>query len=102
MHILRQFQHIIGVAGFRTVDIVDKVHACLLAGEVFTTRVATEGQRTLSCDDVPEEVGSIVITLITREFADALEAHHLGNLCIGMHVVEIVQTLRHGRQQSAM
>ena len=93
MHVLRQLQHIVGIAGLRAVDVVDEVDAGLLAGEVFTTRVAAKGERTLTRHDIPEEIGSVVITLITREFADSLKSHHLRHLGVGMHVVEIVLSL---------
>ena len=36
VQILREFQHVIGVTGLRTVDVVDEIHAGFLAGEVFT------------------------------------------------------------------
>ena len=36
MHVLRQLQHIVGVAGLRSVNVVDEVHAGLFAGEVLT------------------------------------------------------------------
>ena len=85
--------------------------------------VASKGQRTLPSDDVPEVVGSVVVgfeigratyrlpivgqpavleRIKGREFADTFEAHHLGHLRVGMHIVEIVYTLRHRGEQSAV
>ena len=93
VHVLSEFQHVVGVARLRTVDVVDEVGTGLLAGEVLTTAVASESQRALARHHVPEEVGSMVIALVAREFADALEAHHLRHLCVGMHIVETVHTL---------
>ena len=61
---LCQFQHVIGVTGLRTVDVVDEVHAGILAGEMFTTAVTTEGQRALTRYDLPEINTGIVIGLI--------------------------------------
>ena len=94
MQFLCQLQHIVGVTGFRPVDIVDEVHASLLTGEVLATTVASEGQRTLTCDDVPEIDTGIVIGLVGREFCNTLEAHHLRHLGISVHIVETVLTLR--------
>ena len=68
MQFLRQLQHIIGVTGFRTIDIGHEILASLLAGEVFTTAIATECQRAFTSHDIPEISTSGVISLITREF----------------------------------
>ena len=60
----RQFQHVIGVTGLRTIDIVDEIHASLFAREVFATAVATESQRTLARDDIPEIDTGIMIGFV--------------------------------------
>ena len=41
----------------------------------------------------------MVIALVATQFADTLKAHHLGHLCIGVHVVQVVHTLRHRGEQ---
>ena len=41
---LRQLQHVVGIASFRAVNVVDEVHATFLTGEVLAARVAAEGQ----------------------------------------------------------
>ena len=98
----RQFQHIISITGLRTIDVVDEVHAGLLAGEVLATTVATKGQRTLTRHDVPEIDTGIVIGLIAREFSDTFESYHLRHLGVGMHIVETVLSLRQWDQQPVM
>ncbi len=102
MQFLRQLQHIVRVARLRTVDVVDEVHAGILAGKVLTTAVTTESKRTFACHDVPEEISSAVVHLITSEFRDTLKPHHFRHLRVGVHIVEVIQPLRHGVQQSTM
>ena len=99
VQLLGEFQHVVRVTGLRAVDVVDEVLAGLLAGEVLTTAVATEGQRALARDDIPEIGAGRVIGLIAREFGNALKAHHLRHLGIGMQVVETVLPLGEGIQQ---
>ena len=60
----RQFQHIIRVTGLRTIDIIDEVHTSLLAGEMLTTAVTTEGQRTFTRNDVPEVDTGVMVGLV--------------------------------------
>ena len=43
-----------------------------------------------------------MIVLIIGEFADAFKSHHFGHLCVGMHIVETVLSLRHGGKQSTV
>ena len=118
-----QLEHVVGVAGLRTVDVVDEVHAGLLAGEVLAPAVATKGQRPFTSDDVPEETGGFVVRLGIRRATDSLpvlgnstglegikvgqlgytlKAHYLGHLRVGVHVVEAVLTLRHWCEQPAV
>ena len=54
VEILCQFQHIVGIASLRTIDIVDKIHAGIFGGEMLTTAVAAESQRSFSRDDIPK------------------------------------------------
>ena len=68
VHILRELQHIVCIAALRTVNIIDKIRAGFLTGEMFTTAIAAKGQRALTRHDIPEEIGSIVIDLVAREF----------------------------------
>ena len=119
VHILGQLQHIISVTSLWAVNVVDEVDAGLLAGEVLTARVTAKGEGTLTRHDVPEEICRLVIRLEVgrttdlipivcqpavlhgiqvSQFADALEAHDLGYLRIGVHIVETILTLRHGRE----
>ena len=102
VQVLGQFQHIVRVTGLRTVDVVDEVDAGLLAGEVLATTVSAKCQRTFAGDNIPEVVCCLMVRLVASKFADALKSHHLRHLCIGMHIIEIVLTLRHGCQQSPM
>ena len=44
VHVLCQFQHVVGVARLRTVNVVDEVGACLTAWEVLAAAVASEGE----------------------------------------------------------
>ena len=70
---------------------------------MLTTRVATKGQRTLTGHDVPEELGGIVVAHVPlAQLSDALESHSLRHLRVGVHVVEVVQPLHHGRQQTTV
>ena len=64
MQLLRQFQHIVGVTGFRTVYIADEILAGFLTWKVLATAVATKGQCALTCYDVPEIGACCVISLI--------------------------------------
>ena len=43
VQVFRQLQHVIGVTGLRTVNIVDEVRAGFLAGEVLAAGVTAEG-----------------------------------------------------------
>lgn len=93
MQVFGQFQHIVGIAGLRFINVVDKVHTGIFGREVLTTAVAAESQCTLSGDDVPEEGGSRMIHLITTYFSDTLKAHHFRYLGIGMQIVETILPL---------
>ena len=44
MQILGELEHVVGVAGLRTVDVVDEIHTGFLAGEVLTTRVPAKSE----------------------------------------------------------
>ena len=87
VEILCQFQHIVGIAGLRTIDIVDKIHAGIFSGEMLTTAVSSESQRSFSSDDIPEKGGRHMIHLITADFCNALKTHHFRYLSIGMQIV---------------
>ena len=102
VQVLGELEHIVGVAALRTVDIVDEVGAGLLAGEMLAAAVATEGERALTSDDVPEESAGIVVGLVAAQFGYALKSHHLGHLRVGVHVVQAVEALRHRREQPAV
>ena len=102
VQILGEFQHIVGIATLRSVDVVDKVHAGILAGEVLTAAVSAEGERPLTGDDIPEKSAGIMIGLVAAQFGDALKSHHFGHLCVGVHIVKIVLPLRHRGEQPAM
>ena len=93
MQILGKLQHVVGVAALGTIDVVDEVHAGILAGKVLATAVTAKGQRTLARHDVPEEGAGFVVGLVAREFGDTLESHHLRNLGVGVHIVEAVLPL---------
>ena len=99
---LGQLQHIIGIARFRTIDIVDEVGACIFAWEMLTTTVTTESQRSLTGDDVPEVCACGMVGLVAAEFTDTLKSHDFWHLGIGMHIVEAVLSLRHRCEQSTM
>ena len=44
VHVFGKFQHIVGVARLRTINVIDEVRTGLLAGEVLPARVASKGQ----------------------------------------------------------
>ena len=54
VEILCQFQHIVGIAGLRTIDIVDKIHTGIFGGEMLPTAVTAKSQCALSRDDIPK------------------------------------------------
>ena len=95
----REPQHVEGVAGLGTVDVVDEVRAGLLAGEMLAPAVAAEGQRALARHDVPEELRGVVVGLVPAEFRDPREADGLRDLRVGVQVVQVVHPLRHRVQQ---
>ena len=102
VQVLGEFQHVVGVACLRTVDVVDEVGACLTAGEVLAATVPAEGKRALAGHDVPEILACRVVCLVAAQFGNALESHHLRHLSVGVHVVEAVLPLRHRREQTAV
>ena len=99
---LGELQHVVRVAAFGTIDVVDEVHTGVLAGEMFATAVTAKGKRTLTSHDVPEEGAGVVVDFVACQFGDTLESYHLRHLRVGMHVVEAVLALRHRGEQSAM
>ena len=87
IQVLCQFQHIIGIARLRTIDVVDIVYACFLSRKMLTPTVSSQSQRTLTCHNFPEILAGIVILHIMSQLSDALISDNLRNLCIGMHIV---------------
>ena len=102
MQILSQLKHIIGVTALWSVDILNEILASLLAGEVFTTAVATKGQRTFARNNIPEVCSSCVISLIATKFGYTLKTYNLRYLSIGVHIVETIATSHQWVEQSAM
>ena len=96
---LCELEHIVGVARLRTIDVVDIVDTGLLGREMLATAIATDGERTLLSDNLPEVLACIVPLFITTEFGNALESNHLWYLCVGMHVVETVLMVLHWSEQ---
>ena len=91
-----KLQHVVGITALRAVDVSNKVLAGFLAWEVLTTAVAAKGESALTCHDVPEIGSCGMVRLIAGKLCDALKAHYLWHLCIGVHIVEAVATLHHG------
>ena len=102
MQVLGKFQHVVGVARLRAVDVLYEVLAGLPAGEVLAAAVTAEGQRALARHDVPEEGTSGVVGLVARQFGDALETDDLGHLCVGVHVVQTVAACHQRTEQPAV
>ena len=100
MQFLSQLQHVIRITGFRTINVGYEVLAGLLTGEVFTTRVTTESQRTFTGNNIPEISTGSMISLVTRQLTDTFETYDLRYLRIGMHIVQTVLTLFQWQQES--
>ena len=96
---LCELEHIVGVARFRSVDVVDIVDAGLLGREMLATAIATDGKRTLLRDNLPEILACVVPFCVAAEFGNALKSDHLWYLCVGMHVVEAVLMVLHRSEQ---
>ena len=99
IQVLCQFQHIIGIARLRTIDVVDIVYACFLSRKMLTPTVSSQSQRTLTCHNFPEILAGIVILHIMSQLSDALISDNLRNLCIGMHIVKTILAFFHWHQQ---
>ena len=50
-----KFQHIVGVAALRTVNVVDEIHTSILGREMLTTAVPAKCKAALARYDIPEE-----------------------------------------------
>ena len=55
VQILCKFQHIIGVATFRTINVIDKIHASILCRKMLATAITTKGKATFSGHNIPKE-----------------------------------------------
>ena len=88
--VFRQLEHIVGVAGLRTVVVIDKIYAGCRAGEMLAAAVASECQRTVVRHRPPEVAAGLGIVGRVAELADAHESHCFRHLRVG---VEIVQTV---------
>ena len=65
---------------------------------MLSSTVATNGERALVGHIVPEEQTGLVVGSIISQLGNALKTYDLGNLCVGMEVIEVVSVLLHGNK----
>ena len=94
--ILRELEHIVGVASLRTIVIVDEIYAGGSAREMLAAAVAAESQGAVLRDCLPEEAAGLGIVRASAKLADASETDRLRNLCIGVKIVQTVLVTRKG------
>ena len=99
VQVLRELEHIVRIAGLRAVDVADEVNAGVHAREVLPAAVAAEREAAPAGHVLPEPASRLEVALVAGELRDARKAHSLGNLRIGVHVIEDVLVIAHGVQQ---
>ena len=86
---LREFEHVVGVARFGAVALVDVTLCCRRGHEPFVHRVAADADGAVGGDVGPEVAcGGGISRHRAVELSDALKADVLGHLRVGMTVVE--------------
>ena len=89
-----EFQHVVGVTGFRSFAVFHVAFAVIGGGKMFPATVSSYGKAAVVHYGAPEEIGGFPVGVGIRctsgkgaEFGYTLVTHDFGDLGIGMLVV---------------
>ena len=85
--VLGELHHVVGIAGLHTFPAGDEIAIFFLGRKPLTNGVATDGNSALPRDVLPKEPCSLAIGGRCALLVSALKANNLGNLRVGMHIV---------------
>ena len=94
--LLRELEHIVGIAGFRPLDFLHHRAKVVFVVEVLLDAVAADGHRALVVHGLPKELRRLLPVAPARQCADALEADDFRDLRIRMQARQLVLA---GRQR---
>ena len=97
--LLGEAQHVVGVAGLRSLAVLEHAAEVLRVVEMLGHAVAAEGDRALPRHVLPEEAGGRVAPRVAAQRGDALEADDLRDLGVGVFPGEAILALGQRLQQ---